>query len=221
MKNYKEYYRQMGNLLYCMAAADGRIASKEWAELRRIVREELVPTEHRGDEFGSDAALLRKENSVRLLFVNVTIEFFDFIEVDLDFGHLRLQLAAVFSQDEQELFQLRHGVARAVVHVDEIARLGQGQAQAFGAQGQAQTGAVAVGVGAVATARPRARRLQQAQIFVKAHGTGGEVELFGQVADRKLRCHVGSTMGSPEGLNFSLRTGDRQGLTVRLTMPQL
>jgi len=28
-------------------------------------------------------------------------------------------------------------------------------------------------------------------------------------------------MGSPEGLNFSLRTGDRQGLTVRLTMPQL
>ncbi len=56
MKNYKEYYRQMGNLLYCMAAADGRIATKEWAELRRIVREELVPAEHHGDEFGSDAA---------------------------------------------------------------------------------------------------------------------------------------------------------------------
>jgi hypothetical protein len=36
-----------------------------------------------------------------------------------------------------------------------------------------------------------------------------------------LRCHVDSTLGCAEGLNFSLRTGDRQGLTVRLTMPQL
>jgi hypothetical protein len=56
MKNYQEYYRQMGNLMYCMAAVDGRIAPKEWTELKRIVREELVPAENHQDDFGSDAA---------------------------------------------------------------------------------------------------------------------------------------------------------------------
>ncbi len=56
MKNYQEYYKQMGNLMYCMAAADGKIAAKEWTELRRIVREELVPSETHKDDFGSDAA---------------------------------------------------------------------------------------------------------------------------------------------------------------------
>lgn len=56
MKNYQEYYRQMGNVMYCMAMVDGRIAAKEWQELRRIVREDLVPEEAHQDEFGTDAA---------------------------------------------------------------------------------------------------------------------------------------------------------------------
>lgn len=56
MKNYQEYYKQMGNLLYSVAASDGTIAAKEWKELRRMVKEELVPQEHHSDEFGSDSA---------------------------------------------------------------------------------------------------------------------------------------------------------------------
>ena len=56
MKNYKEYYKQMGNLLYSVAAIDGSIAEKEWKELRRIVKEELVSQEKHHDEFGTDAA---------------------------------------------------------------------------------------------------------------------------------------------------------------------
>jgi hypothetical protein len=56
MKNHQEYYRQMGNLMYCIASADGKISGKEWTELRRIVREELVPKETHKDAFGSDAA---------------------------------------------------------------------------------------------------------------------------------------------------------------------
>jgi hypothetical protein len=56
MKNYKEYYKQMGNLLYSVAAIDGSIAIKEWKELRRMVKEELVPQEKHHDEFGTDAA---------------------------------------------------------------------------------------------------------------------------------------------------------------------
>ena len=56
MKNYTEYYKQMGNLLYSIASVDGSIAGKEWKELRRMVREELVPKEKHNDEFGTDAA---------------------------------------------------------------------------------------------------------------------------------------------------------------------
>lgn len=56
MKNYEEYYKQMGNLLYSVAASDGSIAPKVWKELRRMVKEELVPQEHHNDEFGSDSA---------------------------------------------------------------------------------------------------------------------------------------------------------------------
>jgi len=56
MKNYQEYYKQMGNLLYSVAAIDGSIAIKEWIELRRLVKEELVPQEKHNDEFGTDAA---------------------------------------------------------------------------------------------------------------------------------------------------------------------
>jgi len=46
----------MGNLLYSIAAIDGSIAPKELKELRRMVREELVPLEKHNDEFGTDAA---------------------------------------------------------------------------------------------------------------------------------------------------------------------
>jgi hypothetical protein len=56
MKNYQEYYKQMGNVMYCMAMVDGKIAAKEWMELRRLVREELVPAETHQDDFGTDAA---------------------------------------------------------------------------------------------------------------------------------------------------------------------
>ena len=46
----------MGNLMYCMACVDGKIASKEWKELKRLVQEELVPKEEHQDDFGTDAA---------------------------------------------------------------------------------------------------------------------------------------------------------------------
>jgi hypothetical protein len=56
MKNTTQYYRQMGNLLYCIAAVDGSIAPKEWKELRRLVKEDLAPVEDSVDEFGTDEA---------------------------------------------------------------------------------------------------------------------------------------------------------------------
>ena len=56
MKNYREYYKQLGNLLYSMAAIDGSVAPKELDKLRKLVREKLVPAEIHLDEFGTDMA---------------------------------------------------------------------------------------------------------------------------------------------------------------------
>ena len=56
MKNTTQYYRQMGNLLYCIAASDGHIAPKEWKELRRLVKQDLTPVEDSVDDFGTDQA---------------------------------------------------------------------------------------------------------------------------------------------------------------------
>lgn len=56
MKNTTQYYRQMGNLLYCIAAVDGSVAPKEWKELRRLVKEDLAPIEDSVDDFGTDEA---------------------------------------------------------------------------------------------------------------------------------------------------------------------
>jgi len=56
MKNYPEFYKQLGNLLFSISAVDGSIAPRELKELRRIVKEDLVPVEQHEDDFGSDAA---------------------------------------------------------------------------------------------------------------------------------------------------------------------
>lgn len=56
MKNYREYYKQLGNLLYSIASVDGTVAPKEMLELRKMVHEKLVPAETHSDEFGTDMA---------------------------------------------------------------------------------------------------------------------------------------------------------------------
>jgi hypothetical protein len=43
-------------LLYAVANTDGKISNKEKAELKTIVRDELVPAEKHIDHFGTDAA---------------------------------------------------------------------------------------------------------------------------------------------------------------------
>lgn len=55
---YREFYRELGNLLYAMARADGKINNKEVDELRKLVKEELAANDETIDEFGSDLAYL-------------------------------------------------------------------------------------------------------------------------------------------------------------------
>ncbi|MFN3875222.1 MAG: hypothetical protein ACK4L7_04840 [Flavobacteriales bacterium] len=52
------FYKELGRLLYAIAAADGKVSDKEVRALKRIVSEQLVPREVTTDHFGSDQAFV-------------------------------------------------------------------------------------------------------------------------------------------------------------------
>lgn len=53
---YKEFYAELGKLLYAVADIDGVITQREKRAIKDIVKNELVPKERHMDEFGTDAA---------------------------------------------------------------------------------------------------------------------------------------------------------------------
>jgi hypothetical protein len=53
---YKQYYSELGKMLYALASVDGTITAAEKKALHDIVRNELAPAEKNRDEFGTDAA---------------------------------------------------------------------------------------------------------------------------------------------------------------------
>ena len=53
---YKEFYSELGKLLYAVADLDGVITLTEKKALQDIVKKELAPVEKHKDEFGTNAA---------------------------------------------------------------------------------------------------------------------------------------------------------------------
>ena len=53
---YKEFYTELGKLLYAVAKADGKVGVKEFDAMKLIVKQELVPLENSRDQFGTDNA---------------------------------------------------------------------------------------------------------------------------------------------------------------------
>jgi hypothetical protein len=53
---YRQFYSEIGKLLYAVAAADGQVQKKEYDKLREIVEKKLVPMEQSTDQFGTDSA---------------------------------------------------------------------------------------------------------------------------------------------------------------------
>ena len=53
---YKQFYSELGKLLYAVADIDGNISKKEKETLQELVRKELMPLKKGKDEFGTDAA---------------------------------------------------------------------------------------------------------------------------------------------------------------------
>lgn len=52
------FYKELGRLLYAIAAADGKVEQKEIATLKQVVSEHLVPLEASTDHFGTDQAFI-------------------------------------------------------------------------------------------------------------------------------------------------------------------
>jgi tellurite resistance protein len=52
----KNFYTQLGNLLYAVASADGKIRKKEINSIKQIITNELVPAEDSLDPYGTDMA---------------------------------------------------------------------------------------------------------------------------------------------------------------------
>jgi hypothetical protein len=53
---YKNFYSEVGKLLYALAKADGQISTEEINEIHQLVLKDLVPLEDSSDEFGTDSA---------------------------------------------------------------------------------------------------------------------------------------------------------------------
>lgn len=52
------FYKELGRLLYAIAAADGKVSDKEVRMLKKVVSEQLVPQEVSTDHFGTDQAYI-------------------------------------------------------------------------------------------------------------------------------------------------------------------
>ena len=53
---YRQYYSELGKLLYALAHVEGAVSKKEKEGLKELVRKELLPDEKHQDTFGTDAA---------------------------------------------------------------------------------------------------------------------------------------------------------------------
>ncbi|MFI5204183.1 MAG: hypothetical protein ACHQF2_06780 [Flavobacteriales bacterium] len=54
--NYRDFYSEVGKLLYAIAKADGHIQKHEFEKLREVVTNVLVPAEMHKDAHGTDTA---------------------------------------------------------------------------------------------------------------------------------------------------------------------
>ena len=73
----RNYYKELGKLLYAVAKADGKINPHEAEELKRIIKSELVPSEKETDEFGSDTAF----------YIEFEFDIYEEMDIDADVAY--------------------------------------------------------------------------------------------------------------------------------------
>lgn len=99
---YKQFYSELGKLLYAVADIDGIITPRERKVLQEIVRKELMPTEKHLDEFGTNTA------------VYAEIEF-DFLQDEQADAEAAFESFINFVEDHHTAFDKR--MRRICMHV--------------------------------------------------------------------------------------------------------
>jgi hypothetical protein len=64
--NHHLFYKELGRLLYAIAAADGRVSPAEVRRLHEVVGQVLVPAEPSTDKYGTDQAWTPSSSSMCL-----------------------------------------------------------------------------------------------------------------------------------------------------------
>src|SRR3989442_5484317 len=122
--------------------------------------------------------------------MDALLEGLDLGELRLDVGALLQQALAVGSEHLAEALELRPLVAPRLVHVDQLADLGERQAEALAAQRELEARAVARRVDAPLAVAPRR---EQSLVLVEADRARRDVEFAPELADRKFgafRFHI-------------------------------
>lgn len=68
------FYKELGRLLYAIAAADGKVTTKEVETMKWVVKDLLVPTEASVDHHGTDQAFITEFEFDTLMDRNMTAQ---------------------------------------------------------------------------------------------------------------------------------------------------
>ena len=80
--NYKQFYKELGHLLYAVAYSDGKIRKKEVEALREFVLKQLAPFEPSSDSSGMNQAFYTQFEFEDIANKNepATVVFLSFVE---------------------------------------------------------------------------------------------------------------------------------------------
>ncbi|MEL6810318.1 MAG: hypothetical protein AAFP76_03165 [Bacteroidota bacterium] len=92
------FYQEVGQLFYAVAASDKIVRKKEYATLRKLVKENWMAMDEYTDEFGADAALQ----------IEIVFDWFDYEQMNADdcfeaFSQFYKEYPKLFSDNRKDL----------------------------------------------------------------------------------------------------------------------
>ncbi len=101
--NYKEFYSELGKLLYSVIDNDGVVSKSEKERLKTLVKKQLVPLEHHVDAYGTNIAfyaemefdVLEEELTDTETIFNSFMEFVDEHQTEFDDAMKKVSLIIV------------------------------------------------------------------------------------------------------------------------------
>ena len=114
--NYKQFYKELGHLLYAVAYSDGKIRKKEVEALREFILKHLAPFEPSSDSSGMNQAfyaqfefedIADKNEDATIVFSN----FMDFLQRNKSNinEHLKSSMIQALEKVQKIMFDFRRG----------------------------------------------------------------------------------------------------------------